>query len=260
MVGHHATSEADVTITHHLPPPEDDSTQDFSLSFAIPPQADASNLLDQNYDDFFTGPGFVTLNTPVLPRRLANTMQSVRKVVGAIQTPAVLSGPNLGQTLTKNASTRLDIPNYRAELQETHISPHSFPSLSPSTTPTGSTLDPGPPRPSDTTSKSNPDSKIYDGLISNTTPSVSGSDPSRYSKNPQDAQISRQFPTTAAQKKNKARENTSARPNRSITSKSRSGGGPNCETATRVSHVQLCQPSQGICESPVGETIRHDLG
>lgn len=246
MVGRHATLEADLTIMHHLPPPEDDSAQDVSMSFAIPRQVDASNLLDENYDDFFSGPGFVTLSTPVLPRHVSNPMRSVRKVAGAIQTPAVLSGPNLGQSLTKNSTTE---PNCRAERQETHISSHSLPSLSPSTKPTTLTVyDPGLPRPSHTTPINTPGLQICDGPTSNTTPpgiqSMSASDPSRHSTNPQNAQISRQFPTSAAQVKNKApartRVNASVKPNQT-SSKSRSGGGsggPGCETTTRVSHVQ----------------------
>ena len=265
MVGRYATLEADLTITHHLPPPEDESTQDVSVSFMIPPQADASNLLDQNYDDIFSGPGFVTLSTPVLPRHLASAAQPVHKVTGTIQTPAVLSGLNLGRTLTKNSTTELDPPNYRTELQETHISGRSLPSLSPSIKPSTSAVDPGPPRPNHTTPGSIPDSKIYDGPTSNTTPStsniittessgtrpgiqsLSGSDPSLHSTNPQNAQISRQFPTSATQMKYKApakpRENASVKPNQ-ITLKSRSGGGPDCElTATRVSHVRFYQPS-----------------
>ena len=267
MVGRYAIPEADVTITHHLPPPEDESsTQDLSMSFTIPPQADASNLLDQNYDDFFSGPGFVTLSTPVLPRRLANTTQSVRKVAATIRTPVGLSSPNLGQTLARNSTTKVDMLNCRAELQETHISPHSLPSLSPSTT---SAVDPGPPRPNHTTSKSDPDPNSYDCPTSNTTPLVSSSltteasgtqpgiqsmsvsDPSRHSTNPQNAQISRQFPTTAAaqKKKNKVpaqpRENASVKPTQ-ITLKSRSARGPDCETVERVSDIQLCQPSWGL--------------
>jgi hypothetical protein len=49
------------------------------MSFDIPPQADASNLLDQNCDDFFSGPGFVTLSTPVLPRHLTTTALCVKR-------------------------------------------------------------------------------------------------------------------------------------------------------------------------------------
>lgn len=275
MVGRYATPEADVTITHHLPPPEDESIQEASVSFMIPPQVDASNLLDQNYDDFFSGPGFVTLSTPVLPRHLAGAAHSLHKVTGTIQTPAVLSGPNLGRILAKNSATELDPPNYRTELQQTHISAHSSLSLSPSTTPSTSAVDPGPPRLNRTTPESNPDSKIYDGPTPNRTPSTSniittessgtrpgiqstsGSDPSLHSTNPQNAQISRQFPTSAAQMKYKAplqpRVNTSVKPNQTAL-KSRSGGGPDCElTTARVSSVRFCQQSWDLC-------IRHDLG
>lgn len=131
MVDRHATPAADTTISHHLPPPEDDSTQDVSVSFAIPPQADATNLLDQNYDDFLSGPGLITLSTPVLPRHLANTTRSVSKMAGTIRTRAVLSSPNLGQT-----ATELDPPNCRTELEETRMLLNSPPALSPSTKPT----------------------------------------------------------------------------------------------------------------------------
>lgn len=261
MVGRYATPEADVTITHHIPPPEDDSTRDVSVSFTIPQQADASNLLDQNYDDFLSGPGFVTLSTPVLPRYLANAAQSMRKVTRAIHTPVVLSSPNRDQTQTKGSTTGLELPGYATELQETYISPHSFPPLSPSTKPTTSNADPGPPRSGRTSTRSNPDLKIYGGPTSNKTPSVpsivtteacgtqssiQSMPASHHSANPQVAQISRQFPTTAAQKKNKApaqpREYTSVKPNQTI-SKSRSGGGLDYETTAGVSHVQLFQPS-----------------
>jgi hypothetical protein len=241
MANRYATPEADVTITHHLPPPEGDSAQDVSMSFIIPPQVDASNLLDQNYDDFFSGPGFVTLSTPALPRHLANGTGSVCKATGTTQTAAVLSGLNLGQTLTKNSTAKLDPPNYRAE------SPDSLLSLSPSTKPATSTVDPGPPRPSHTTSKSNPD---FEKPTSKTTPSMSSgaqpgiestssSEPSLHSTNPHKAQISRQFPTSALQIKSKApappRANSSVKPSRIPSS----GG----EITTRVSHVQPCQPS-----------------
>jgi hypothetical protein len=238
MVGRYATPEADLTITHHLPPPEDESAQDVSVSFVIPPQADASNLLDQNYDDFFSGPGFASLSTPALTRHLANTTQSVRKVAGTIQMPAVLSG----QTLTKNSTTELDPPNYRTELQdERHIPAHSLPSLSPSTKPSGSTVDPGPPRPDQTTpSVSTESSRTQPGIQS-----MSASDPSLHSTKPLNAQITRQFPTSATQTKTaQPRGKISVKPKQTA-SKSRSG---DCETTARVSHVRFCQQSSDLCE------------
>ncbi|KAF9654416.1 hypothetical protein BDM02DRAFT_3106804 [Thelephora ganbajun] len=277
MVGRYATPEADVTITHHLPPPEDDSTQDVSMSFVIPPQADASNLLDQNYDDFFSGPGFVTLSTPVLPRHLTDTRQFVRKVTGIIQIPAVVPGPIPGQTLPTNSTTELELPDDRTELQETHIQPH--PSLlSPPTEPfmspdpataasmagMTSIMDPGSSRPSDATPKSDLDANFRDGPksytalpmasiitteasdIQPTIESISTSPPSRHSTNPQNAQISRQPPITAARNNYKgparSRGNTNVKSNQA-TSKPRGGDGLDCETTTCVSCVQLCQPS-----------------
>ena len=268
MVGRHTIPEADITITQHLPPQDDDSAQDFSMSFAIPPQADASNLLDQNYDDFFSGPGFVTLSTPVLPRHLANTTQSVRKIIQTIQSPAVLPGLNLTRTPPTDSTAEFKPPEHRPELEEAHISHHSLPFLSPRKKPptgppkttsavnTTSIVDPGPSRPSGTTSRSNPDSKIYDGLTSNAAPSMAAttkasgkrpsiqslptSGPSHHSSNLQGTQIPRLPPKTAAQKANKVpahpRGNTGVKSNRK-TSKSRGGDGPDCETATCVSRI-----------------------
>ncbi|KAF9786897.1 hypothetical protein BJ322DRAFT_684234 [Thelephora terrestris] len=252
MVRRHAIPDADVTITHHLPPQEDDSTRDFSMSFAIPAQADASNLLDQSYEDFFSGPGLVTLSTPVLPRHLANAIQSVRKPTRTIQTPPVLSDLNFARTLTTDPTTELEPPDYRTELQEAHIPHHTLPSLLPrkrpptgparSTVNTTSIVNPGPPRPAGTTSKSNPDLKIYNSLTSNsalsTTPilttQASGTRPSIQSLPTHDTQISHQPPKTAAQKNEvlaHPRGNTGVDSNRT-TSRSRGGDDQHCETAT----------------------------
>lgn len=272
MVGRYATPEADITITHHLPPPEDDSTQDVSMSFAIPLQADASNLLDQNCDDFFSGPGFVTLSTPVPPRHLTNTQRSARMVTEPIQIPAVESGPILGQIFTAPRTIELEAPDNRTELQETHIpsnqlqsllSPpptNPFTSMRPPTTVSvvGATsiTDPGSSRPSNLSSGSDPGAKIPNGLKSNAAPSMasiittkqSGTQPgiqststlgpSRHSTNAQDAQISRQPPIPASQKDKgpaQSRGNTNAKPSRE-TSKPRRGGGLDHET-TSVSCV-----------------------
>ena len=259
------------------------------MSFAIPPQTDASNLLDQNYDDFFSGPGFVTLSSPVLPRHLANTTQSVRKIIQTIQTPAMLSGLNLTRTPPTDSTAEFKPPEHRTELQEVHTPHHSLPSLSPrkkpptgppkttSTANTTSIVDPGPSRPSGTTSRSNPDSKIYDGLTSNAAPSMTAiittkasgkrpsiqslpsSGPSHHSSN---TQIPRLPPKTAVQKANKVlahpRGNNGVKSNRKA-SKSRGGDGPDCETATCVSRIKLCQPSWDL-RIPGWGTIRHDLG
>ena len=269
MVGRYATPEADLTITHHLPPPEDDSTEDISMSFVIPPQADASNLLDQNCDDFFSGPGFVTLSTPVPPRRLADTRRSVSKVTGTIQTPAVSSGPILGRTLTTNPTPELEASDNRAELQETHIPPNPslllspplrpFMSMSPPMAASAVGTDPDSPRPDEGPSGRFPGVKLHAGPKSNTAPpvasiitkasgtqpgiqSTSTSVPSRHSADAQNTQISRRLPIPASRKKEKepgqARGNTSVKSSRA-TSKPRSGGGPDCETTTSVSCLQL---------------------
>ena len=271
MVGHYATPESDITITRHLPPPEDDSAQDVSTSFVIPPQADASNLLDQNYDDFFSGPGFVTLSTPALPRHLTNTLQSLRKVTGP-QTPAVTSSLVFGQTFPKYPTTELELPDDRTELQETHtpscpspllsqpakqftsMGPHTSTSLAGTT----SIADPGSSRPGNILSESGPDARIFDGLGPNaalsmastvtakatgTHPgiqSTSTSAPSRHSTNAQPTQIPRQHPIPASQKKNKglapSHGAVSTRPN-PTTSRLRSESVPNRETTTSVSCV-----------------------
>jgi len=280
MVGRYATPEADITITHHLPPPEDDSTQDVSMSFVIPPQADASNLLDQDCDDFFSGPGLVTLSTPVLPRHLTNTRHSVRKVAGSIQTPAVIPSTILGQNLPVHSSTELEPSVDRAELQETHIPPHPSSLLSPPTEPftytdppttasvvgTTSITGPGLSRPSDTLSESGRDAKICDGLKSLTAPSMasvlttkatgaqpgiqstSTSAPSRHSANAQNTQIPRQPPIPAPQKKNKgpaqSRGTVIAKSNQA-TSKHRGGSVLYRET-TSVSCAKLCHPSWDV--------------
>ena len=264
MVGRYAIPEADITITHHLPPPEDDSTQDVSMSFVIPPQADASNLLDQNYDDFFSGPGFTTLSTPVIPRHLTNAMQSGRKAPGTIRTPAVVSGPIFGQSLPTHSTAELELPNDRVELQETHIPPSTKPFMSMGPPATASAVgvtpitEPDSPRPSDAPLESDPDARICDGPKSNAAPSVASvittkasrtrpgiqstltSAPSRHSSNAQNTQISRQFPTPGPQKKNKgpaqARGQTSAKSNEGA-SKLRGGNVPDCETTTAVSRV-----------------------
>ena len=270
MVGRYATPEADITIARHLPP-EDDSSQEVSMSFVIPLQADASNLLDQNYDDFFSGPGSVTLSTPAPPRHLTNTQRSARKVPETIQTPGVESSRILGQILTTPRTTKLKAPNNRTELQETHIpsdqllSPLS-PPIKPFTSmgpPTTSITDPGSSRASGVPSGSDPGANFYDGPKSNTAPSMasiittkeSGTqpgiqststlDPSHHSTN---TQISSQLPIPAPQKKDKgpaqSRGNVNAKPNRE-TSKPRGGGGLDCET-TPVSCVQFCQPSWDV--------------
>lgn len=277
MVGRHATPEADITITHHLPPPEDDSTQDVSMSFVIPPQADASNLLDQDCDDFFSGPGLVTLSTPVLPRHLTNTRHSVRKVAGSIQTPAVVPSTILGQNLPVHSSTELEPSVDKAELQETHIPPRPSPLLSPPTEPftytdppttasvvgTTSITGPGLSRPSDTLSESGRDAKICDGLKSLTAlsmasvlttkatgtqpgiQSTSTSAPSRHSANAQNTQIPRQPPIPAPQKKNKgpaqSRRTVIAKSDQAA-SKHRSGNFLYRET-TSVSCARLCHLS-----------------
>lgn len=277
MVGRYATSEADITITHHLPPPDDDSTQDVSMSFVIPPQADASNLLDQNCDDFFSGPGLVTLSTPVLPRHLTNTRHPVRKLAGPIQTPAAVPSTILGQTLPTHSTTELEPPDDRVELQETHILPHpSSPSLSPPTVPfmsmdaptttsvvgMASIVDPGSPRPSDALSESGP---VRNGLKSNTAlpmtsiittkatgtqpgiQSASASVPSRHSTNTQNTQISRQPPIPAPQKKNKGpaqSRGTASAKSKQAASKPRSGNVLFCET-TSVSCVQSSSAIMG---------------
>lgn len=298
MVGRYATPEADITITHHLPPPEDDSTQDVSMSFVIPPQADASNLLDQDSDDFFSGPGLVTLSTPVLPRHLTNTRHSVRKVAGSIpKTPAVVPSTILGQNLPPvHSSTELEPSVDKPELQETHIPPHPSPPLSPpptepftSTDPpttasvvgTTSITGPGLSRPSDTLSESGRDAKICDGLKPLTAPSMasvltakatgtqpgiqstSTSAPSRHSTNAQNTQIPRKPPIPAPPKKNKgpAQSRVTAIPkSKQATSKHRGGNVLYRET-TSVSGVKLCHPSiMGHENLRLRLLVRRDLG
>jgi hypothetical protein len=244
MVGRYDTTlDADTTITHHLPPPEDDSAQDVSMSFAIPPQADASNLLDQNCDDFFSGPGLVTLSTPVIPRHLTN---AVRKLTGSIQTPAVVSRTILGQTVPTHSTTELEPSDDRAELQEMHTPLH-----------------PGSSRPGDTLSESGPDAKICDGLKSNTAPSMasvlttkatgtqpgiqsmSTSAPSRHSTNTQNTQIPRRPPIPVPRKKNKGTAQShgaASIESNQETSKPRGGDVP-CRETTSVSCAKLCRPS-----------------
>jgi len=251
MVGRRATPEADTTITHHLPLPDDDSTQDVSMSFVIPPQADASNLLDQNYDDFFSGPGSVTFSTPVLPRHLANATQSVRKVTGANRTPAGISGHILGQTFTTHSTTGLEVPGDRTTKPFVSTGP-------PTTASTTSIADPGPPRLGGVPSGSDPDAKFYDGPMSNlalpvtsvittkasgTHPGVQSmptSIPSHHSTNTQSTQISRQHPTPARQKKNQSVKSSQA------TSKLRGGNVLDGETGTPVSCALLYQPSWDV--------------
>ena len=266
MVGRYATPDADTTIAHHLPPPEDDSTQDVSISFVIPPQADASNLLDQNYDDFFSGPGFVTLSTPIPPSRLTNAVQSARKVTGTIQPPAAISGSILGESPTISRITELELTDHPAE---THIPSTSLSSLSqpakPGPPPTASVLgttsivDPGPPRPSDVPPRSDPGGKFYNGpkpktalsmasivatKASGTQPdiqSMSTSGPSLHSTNTKNTQISRQ-PIAAPRKKMNgpahSHGNTSVKSNQA-TSKIRGGVVLDRKTTTSVSCVEL---------------------
>jgi len=244
MVRRRATPEADTTITNHLPPPEGGSTQDVSMSFVIPPQADASNLLDQDYDDFFSGPGFVTMSTPVLPRHLANTAQSVRKAAGTIRAPAVVSGHILGQTLTTHSTTGLEVPDDGTTMPFTSMGP-----------PTTSVADPGPPRLGGVPSGSDPDAKFYDGSMSKTALPVTSivatkafgthpgvqsmptSIPSHHSTNTQNAQISRQPPTPARKKTNQSVKSNQA------TSKLRGENVLDGETGTPVSCIPLYQPS-----------------
>lgn len=234
------------------------------MSFVIPPQADASNLLDQNYDDFFSGPGFTTLSTPVLPRHLTNAMQSGRKASGTIQTPATVSGPILGQTLPTHSTIELELPNDRAESQEKHIPrlTKPFMSMGPPTIALAVGVTPipkpGSPRPSGAPPENDPDARICDNQKSNAAPSVASvittkasgtrpgiqstltSDPSRHSSNAQNTQISRQSPTPGPQKKNmgpaQPRGQTSAKSNEG-TSKLRGGNVLDCETTTAVSRV-----------------------
>jgi len=271
MVGRHATPEADVTITRHLPPPDDDFTQDVSMSFDIPLQVDASNLLDQDCDDFFSGPGFVTLSTPVLPRHLMNNGRSVRKATGTIQTPAVASGPILGRAFTTFPTTELEVSDDRTELQETHTpSPPVNPFIPPGPPATASVVgttsitDPGSSRPSDVSSGSIPDTKLHGGPKSNTAPSVtsiiitkecgtypdiqstSTLVPSHRPTNAKSTQISRQPPISAPQRKDKG----PARPlgnggvkSDQAGSKPRGGGSLDRHIIPSVSPAQLCQPS-----------------
>ena len=253
MVGRYATPDADVTITRHLPPPEDDSTQDVSMSFVIPMQADASNLLDQDCDDFFSGPGFVTLSTPAPPRHLSNTRQSPRKVTGSIQPPAAAPSPILEQILTTPRTTEPEAPDDRTELP-------TKPFIS-----RGPLTDPGSPRPSCLSSGTDPDTKRCGGPRPNTassmasvlTTKLSGAKPgiqsastsaaschSTNTKNP--PQISRKLPVPALQKKDKEpalpRGSINVKPIRE-TSKPRGGDGLDCETTASVSCVQLCRSS-----------------
>lgn len=267
MVGRYATPEAETTITHHLPPLEDDSTQDVSLSFVIPPQADASNLLDQNYDDFLAGQGFVTLSTPVPPRHLLlNARESARK---ATRIPMAASRPILGQRTRSTAD--LEPPNERPDPVEAHTPPHSsrtllqptnsFTSTDPPTTApavgAASTIGPGSPRPGEASPESNPDEGIYNGLKPNTAlsagcivttiQSMPTSAASRHSVNTQNAQISRPPPIPAPPKRDKEPGQTRGSADvKSIQARSklRSGDVPVCKTtATSVSCDQLCQPS-----------------
>ena len=261
------------------------------MSFVIPPQADASNLLDQNYDDFFSGPGFVTLSTPALPRHLTNARQSPRKVTGTIQTPAIVSGPIFGRILTTHSTTELEGLNDRAELQETHIPPHPSPLLSPPTNPfmvmdpprtaptigTTSITNPGSPRLSGAESGNDPDGNFPGGLKSDTalsmasviTTKTSGIQPgiqsmstsvsSHRSTSTHNTQIPRQPPIPASHKNQgpaQPRGNTSVKLNQA-TSKLRSGNILECEKTMPVSCVLLCQPSRDV-RIP-GQTIRHKL-
>jgi hypothetical protein len=233
MVGRHTIPEADITITHHLPPQDDDSTQDFSMSFAIPPQTDASNLLDQNYDDFFSGPGFVTLSTPVPPRLNAREK--------ATRTPTAAPRPVLGPRTCSR--TDLELPNGRTP-------PDSSPTLTSIGPPTtAGATGPG-------SRESDLDERIYNGLKPNTALSIvttiqsmPTSAASCHSTNTQDAQISRQPPIPGPPKKNKeggqTRGSAGVKPMQA-TSKPRSGDVPVCKTrAGSVSCVRLCQPSWG---------------
>ena len=276
MVGRYATPEADITITRHLPPPDDDSAQDVSMSFDIPLQADASNLLDQNCDDFFSGPGFVTLSTPVLPRHLMNNGRSVRRATGTIQTPAVAPGTILGRAFTTFPTTELEASDNRTELHETHTSPIQSPSPPgtpfippgpPATVSVVGSTDRGSSRPGDVSSGSNPDTKLHGGPKSNTAPSMasiiitkecgtypdiqstSTSIPSHHPTNAKNTQISRQPPIPVPQSKD--REPARSRGNGGVKSdqvgsKPRGGGGLDCNITTSVSRVQLFQPSWDI--------------
>ena len=238
MVGGYATPEADITITHHLPPQED-----VSMSFVIPSQADASNLLDQNCDDFFSGQGFVTLSTPVPPRHLLNTRDSMRK---ATQTA---SRPVLGHP----ASDRTD-------LLEAHTSPlpptKSF-TGPPTPVSAASAVGPGSPGPREASPRNKRDGRIHNGLkpnaalskrsIATTEPGIQSMPTSAASCHSTNTQISRQPPTPAPPKKNKEPGQTRGGANvRSIqaTSKLRNGDVPVCKTtATSVSCDRFCQPS-----------------
>lgn len=253
MVGGYATPEAaDITITHHLPPQEDVSAQDDSMSFVIPPQADASNLLDQNCDDFFSGQGFVTLSTPVPARHLLSTRDSMRK---ATQIPTAASRPILG-----HPATNLEQSNDRTDLPEAHTSP--LPPTKSFTGPptTASAIGPGSPGPGEASPKNERDGRIHNGLKPNTAlskgsiattelgiQSMPTSAASRHSAN---TQISRQPPIPAPPKKNKEPGQTRGSANvRSIqaTSKPRDGDVPVCETtATSVSCDRFCQPSWDV--------------
>jgi len=277
MVGRYATPEVDITITRHLPPPDDDSTQDVSMSFDIPLQADASNLLDQNCDDFFSGPGFVTLSTPVLPRHLMNTRRSVRKATGTIRTPGTASGPILGRAPPTLLTTELEASDDRTELHETHTGPNPSPSTNPFIPPgpptttsvvgTTSITDPGSSRPGSTSSRSDPGTNLYSGPNSNTAPSMAsiittkeyGTQPgiqststlvaSHHRTNAKNTQISRQPAIPAPQK----RDEGPAQPRRNVgvkldhaVSKPRGGDGLDRNITASVSRVRLCQPSWEI--------------
>ena len=249
------------------------------MSFAIPLQADASNLLDQNCDDFFSGPGSVTLSTPVLPRHLMNTGRFVRKAAGTIQTPAVASGSLLERVLTTHPTTELEASDDRMELHETHplpdptssSPPHPFippgPSATASVVGTNSITDPGSSRPSGTSSGSDPDTKLCGGPKSNsalsmasiittkecgTLPSIESTStltPSHHPKNAESAQISRQPPIPAAQKEDKGparlHGNAGIKPDQAR-SKTRGGGGLDLNITASVSRIQLCQLSWDI--------------
>lgn len=285
MVGRYATPEADITITRHLPPPDDDSAPDVSISFDIPLQADASNLLDQNCDDFFSGPGFVTLSTPVPPRLLANTRRSVRKAAGTIQTPATVSGPFLEQTITTPRTAEFETPEDRAELQETRIpaNPSPLPPTEPfmvagpstaaSMVRATSITNPGSPRPSGVPSGRYPDAKLHGGPKSNTAPSrgsiaitkASGTKPGIQSTSTsvpsraQNTHIPRQLPIPAPQKKDEGptqqRGNADDKSDQAASSKPQGGDGLDTKATLSVS----CSNSvshRGICESPDGRRIK----
>jgi len=249
------------------------------MSFDIPLQADASNLLDQDCDDFFSGPGFVTLSTPVLPRHLMNNGRSGRKATGTIQTPATLPGPILGRALTTFPTTELEASDDRTELHETHTPPNPSPSppvnpfIPPSPAATASVVgttsitDPGSPRPYDVSSGSNlhggPKSNTASSMTSiittrecGTHPDIQSTStlvPSHRPTNAKNAQISRQPPIPAPQRKDKGGGVKSDR----AWLKPRGGGVLDCNITTSVSRVQLCQQSWGIRISGGVHGLKH---